>query len=149
MGGEPWENGVGVAVVTWEEAGADCLRVRTRVFVEEQGVPLEVEADGRDPGCAHVLARDPTGRPVGTGRLLPDGRIGRMAVLPEWRGKGIGRRILGLLEAEARRRGLRRVTLHAQTRAQGFYEAAGYRVEGGVFEEAGIPHVTMWKDLTA
>ena len=147
MSGDRAENGVRVALVSWEEAGPDCLQVRTRVFVEEQGVPVEIEVDGRDPGCAHALARDASGRPVGTGRLLPDGRIGRMAVVPEWRGRGIGRRILGLLEAEARRRGLRRVTLHAQTHARGFYEAAGYRVEGGVFEEAGIPHVAMGKDL--
>ncbi len=136
-----------VEIVSWEQAGKACLEVRCRVFVEEQGVPMEIEVDGLDPRCIHALARAPDGEPVGTGRLLPDGRIGRMAVLPAWGGRGLGRDILSALESEARRRGRDRVLLHAQVAARGFYEAAGYRAVGGVFEEAGIPHVTMVKRL--
>ena len=134
-----------VEIVSWEQAGKACLEVRCRVFVEEQGVPMDVEMDGLDPGCVHALARGPDGSPVGTGRLLPEGRIGRMAVLPAWRGRGVGREILSALESEARRRGHGRVLLHAQVAARGFYEAAGYRAVGGVFQEAGIPHVAMEK----
>ncbi len=136
-----------VTVVTWADAADACLAVRTRVFVEEQGVPEGVEVDGRDPDCVHALARDRAGRPVGTARLLPDGRIGRMAVLPAWRGRGVGRRLLAALEAAAARAGIRRAVLHAQVSARGFYEAAGYAARGGVFHEAGIPHVEMTKEL--
>ncbi|GAB4256938.1 GNAT family N-acetyltransferase [Deferrisoma sp.] len=136
-----------VRVVGWPEAEEAATRVRTEVFVHEQGVPPEIEMDDLDPACAHALAEDAAGRPVGTGRLLPDGRVGRMAVLRAWRGRGVGRRILEALEAEARRRGMKTLRLHAQVAARGFYEKLGYRAHGPVFQEAGIPHVEMEKDL--
>lgn len=138
---------VRVAIVSWEEAREACLEVRREVFVAEQGVPEEVEVDGLDPGCSHALAVDGSGRPVGTARLLPGGRIGRMAVRRPWRRRGVGARLLEALEAEAARRGLPRVTLHAQVRAQAFYAARGYRPEGEEFWEAGIRHRAMVKDL--
>ncbi|WP_245693446.1 GNAT family N-acetyltransferase [Deferrisoma camini] len=141
------EGGVRVRIVGWAEAGEACLGIRTRVFVEEQGVSMSIEVDGLDPTCVHALAVGPGGEPVGTGRLLPDGRIGRMAVLPGWRGRGVGRGILEALEAEAGRRSMARVRLHAQVSAQGFYEKLGYRARGPVFEEAGIPHVEMEKRI--
>lgn len=125
------------------------VALRTRVFVDEQRVPLEIELDGLDADCVHVAAECGDGSVVGTGRLLPGGRIGRMAVDPDWRGRGIGRALLDALVERAREQGLAGVELHAQTRAEGFYEAAGFRALGPVFEEAGIPHRRMWLDLRA
>lgn len=132
---------------TWDGDREAITAVRRTVFVREQGVPEAVEMDGRDAGCRHVLAVDPCGRAVGTGRLLPDGHIGRLAVLAPWRQRGIGHRLLGALMTEASRRGLDTVALNAQTAAVGFYEKAGFAVEGGEFLEAGIRHVAMSRRL--
>ena len=82
--------GFTVGIVAFDAARADLHAVRSRVFIDEQGVPPELERDADDPGCIHVLARDETGRPIGAGRISPAGRIGRMAVLREWRGRGVG-----------------------------------------------------------
>ena len=135
--------GFRVRLVDWREASGTLSAIRTTVFVGEQGVPPEIEIDGRDPGCAHVLAESDAGEAVGTGRLMPDGRIGRMAVLAAWRGRGVGAAMLGALVAEARRRGFRETYLHAQSHARDFYARHGYAVEGAEYLEAGIPHVLM------
>lgn len=135
--------GFRVRLVDWRDASAVLSSIRTTVFVGEQGVPPEIEIDGRDPGCAHVLAESDAGEAVGTGRLMPDGRIGRMAVLAAWRGRGVGAAMLGALVAEARRRGFRETYLHAQSHARDFYARHGYVVEGAEYLEAGIPHVLM------
>jgi predicted GNAT family N-acyltransferase len=129
--------------VTWEEAAPQLRAVREAVFMAEQGVPAELEWDGLDPRCAHVLAQSGEGQAIGTARLTPDGHIGRMAVLAPWRGRGVGRALMEAVLAEARRRGLRRLALNAQTPARGFYRRFGFRQEGGEFPEAGIPHVRM------
>jgi predicted GNAT family N-acyltransferase len=132
-----------VRLVEWS-VSADRLReIRRVVFVEEQRVPEELEIDGHDPACAHVLAEDARGEAVGTGRLLPDGRIGRMAVLATWRNRGIGTRLLHALMEAARAQGLREVHLHAQQNARAFYERHGFRIEGEPYLEAGIPHIDM------
>ena len=124
------------------------MTVRLAVFVEEQGVPLELERDESDPDCRHLLACSADGTPVGTARLTPAGQIGRMAVLREWRGRGIGRRLLnGLLDIAAQS-GKKEVFLNAQCTAGTFYRLAGFRPEGSVFDEAGIPHQRMSKRLT-
>lgn len=135
--------GFRVRLVDWREASGTLSAIRTTVFVGEQGVPPEIEIDGRDPGCAHVLAESETGEAVGTGRLMPDGRIGRMAVLAAWRGRGVGAAMLGALVAEARRRGFRETYLHAQAHAKAFYARHGFVVEGEEYLEAGIPHIGM------
>jgi len=135
--------GFRVRLVDWREASGTLSAIRTTVFVGEQGVPPEIEIDGRDPGCAHVLAESDAGEAVGTGRLMPDGRIGRMAVLAAWRGRGVGAAMLGALVAEARRRGFRETYLHAQAHAKDFYARHGFVVEGEEYLEAGIPHVLM------
>lgn len=126
--------------------------LRRRVFVEEQGVPVELEQDDLDEGAIHAVARAADGRALGTGRLLlgPAGaaRIGRMAVAGEARGRGVGAAVLAVLEAAAADAGCHRVTLHAQVQAIGFYRRAGYEEEGGVFDDAGIPHVAMAKTLS-
>lgn len=132
-----------VETISWH-AGQEALRaIRTRVFVEEQGVPEGLEWDGEDEHSRHVMVYAPDGTPVGTGRLLCDGRIGRMAVLREWRGKGAGSALMTHLLRLAGRMGFGEVTLHAQTHAAGFYARHGFQVEGGEFMEAGIPHVVM------
>lgn len=133
----------------WARDQPAIVDLRTRVFVDEQGVPPEEEIDGRDPECLHVIAETGDGGVIGTGRLLPEGRIGRLAVDVAWRGRGIGRALLDALVACARERGFATVELHAQSRAIGFYEAAGFLAEGPEFEDAGIPHRHMWRALTA
>lgn len=135
--------GFRVRLVDWRDASGALSAIRTTVFVGEQGVPPEIEIDGRDPGCAHVLAESDSGEAVGTGRLMPDGRIGRMAVLAAWRGRGVGAAMLGALVAEAQRRGFRETYLHAQAHAKEFYARHGFVVEGEEYLEAGIPHVLM------
>ena len=126
---------------------ADLCALREGVFVREQNVPLEMEVDEDDPRSTHVLARGPDQKPVGTGRLTADGKIGRMAVLPEWRRSGVGASILRLLLEQARARGLREVQLHAQADATGFYLKHGFESDGEEFEEAGIPHRLMRAQL--
>lgn len=138
-GGNPYF----VMIVPWSEAGVMLSDIRTRVFVDEQSVPVDIERDGRDAECTHVLARDIDGNPVGAGRLMPDGRIGRMAVLPEWRGSGVGGAMLAELMAEAKRRGMPEVYLHSQSHAKAFYERHGFAVEGDEYFEAGIAHIGM------
>ncbi len=132
----------------------ELVALRTRVFVEEQGVPPEVEQDAADATAVHAVARgldgELAGRVVATGRLLErDGRavIGRMAVEASARGGGYGAAVLAELHRRACERGLTEVELHAQVGARGFYERAGYTVVGDEYVEAGIVHVTMRRAL--
>ena len=126
----------------------DALRaVREAVFVREQGVPLELELDPQDPDCLHVLARDADGQPIGTGRLTPAHTLGRMAVLPEWRGRGVGTALLDALTALARSRGWAAIELHAQASAIDFYVRHGYLPIGPRYMEAGIEHQSMRRAL--
>jgi predicted GNAT family N-acyltransferase len=137
-----------VSEIPWEEGSLELAAIRHRVFVIEQRIVEELEWDGIDPSCLHVLARDLAGRPIGTGRLLvADGRIGRMAVLEAWRGKGVGQAMLERLMAMARREGQRAVVLSAQTYALPFYAKHGFVPEGEEFMEAGIAHRTMRRQL--
>ncbi len=126
----------------WAELGAEAGPIRFEVFVEEQKVPAEMELDELDALSCHALALA-DGQPVGTGRLLPDGHIGRMAVLAGWRGRGVGAALLQALIDEAGRRGVARLVLSAQTHALGFYARFGFVPEGEVYEEAGLPHQVM------
>jgi len=135
-----------IELLDWRAAQAEAKRIRFAVFVDEQGVPAELEMDEEDPRCTHGLAYL-EGKVVGTGRLLPDGYIGRMAVLKDWRGRGAGRALLRALIDAARRRGDREVALSSQVHALGFYRAEGFQPEGPVYEEAGIPHQAMRKKL--
>ena len=134
---------VHVREVSWEQHGDALTSVRREVFVVEQGVDESEEWDGLDPDCRHFLAVDGGGCPIGTARLTPSGQIGRMAVLQEWRGRGIGARLLTLAVDVARRADYEAVFLHAQSHAVGFYERAGFEVTGEAFMEAGIEHRAM------
>jgi len=137
----------GIQAGSWNELGEQARQVRETVFVAEQRVPRDLEMDEHDAVSRHVVARDAEGGAIGTGRLLPDGHIGRMAVLADWRGKGVGRALLERLLEEAARQDLRHLALHAQTQASGFYRRFGFVEEGPEFIEAGIPHRTMVRSL--
>jgi predicted GNAT family N-acyltransferase len=137
---------VQIELLSWEKAREEARRVRFTVFVEEQGVPAEIEIDERDAACIHALARL-DGRVVGTGRLLPDAHIGRMAVLRECRGMGVGGEILERLVLRAHERGDREIVLSAQVHAIPFYARHGFAAFGPVYEEAGIPHRDMRRQL--
>ncbi|MDE2272296.1 MAG: GNAT family N-acetyltransferase [Xanthomonadaceae bacterium] len=123
--------------------------VRETVFVHEQHVPREMEIDDDDLRSVHVLARSLDGKPIGTGRITMTGCIGRMAVLREWRGRGVGTMLLNTLLDQARARKTAVVTLHAQRYAVSFYTRHGFAIDGAEFEEAGIPHILMRRALAA
>ena len=131
----------------WDKAQPVAAPLRFAIFVGEQNVPPGIELDEMDEKSLHALAYDDAGKAIGTGRLLPDGRIGRMAVVKEWRRRGVGADLLDALVAEARRRGLREVKLSAQLQAAEFYRARGFVAEGKVYEEAGILHQAMRRSL--
>jgi predicted GNAT family N-acyltransferase len=133
---------ISVAFVTWAEAQADLIDIRRRVFVEEQGVPLELEWDGLDETAEHVLAEE-HGTAVGCARLLSDGKVGRMAILPEARGRGIGHRMLRAILEHLQADGVSEARLSAQTHAIPFYEKCGFTVCSEVYDDAGIPHRDM------
>jgi predicted GNAT family N-acyltransferase len=133
--------------VAWGEARDELRAIRISVFVREQHVPEALEWDGIDEECLHVLARTAAGEAIGTGRLLPDGHIGRMAVLAHWRGRGVGARLLGELIEIAVERGDNEVELSAQTHAIGFYRRFGFEVTSGEYLDAGIPHRRMRRSL--
>lgn len=126
----------------WDADRQVIERIRREVFIREQGIPESEEWDGEDAACIHVLATL-NREPVGTGRLNPAGKIGRIAVMSGTRGRGIGTRILRCLILEARRHGIREPFLHAQVQAVPFYERLGFSREGEEFDEAGIPHLRM------
>ena len=146
--GEPM---VQVRLGDWNALGADAGALRKQVFVEEQKIPAELEWDAADPQCLHAVAYNRLGLPLATGRLVPYspgvGKIGRMAVAATVRGSRIGRAVLDALVQAARERGHAQVLLHAQCSAAPFYLRAGFTQQGEVFEEAGIGHVAMVRDL--
>lgn len=127
----------------WNDLREDAQQLRVEVFVIEQGVPIELEWDEGDDVSIHAVAYDDAGLAVATGRLLPDGHIGRMAVRQSARGNGIGSQVLKTLLAEALREGHTELILHAQLHAWGFYERHGFVGEGEEFMEAGIAHRRM------
>ncbi len=129
--------------VAWEDESQALRYIRECVFIQEQCVPVELEWDELDPVCLHILAKDGDGQSVGTARLLPDGHIGRIAVLKEWRKQGVGSALLQWMIEEMKSSGKQQAMLNAQTDAVKFYEKFGFRVVGDMFMDAGIPHVQM------
>jgi predicted GNAT family N-acyltransferase len=122
-------------------------RIRNAVFTVEQGIDEEADFDGQDPEAVHVLVAC-EGEYVGTGRMLSDGHIGRLAVLEAYRGRGLGAQVLRALVHEAERMGLARVYLGAQKQAVGFYERLGFSVYGEPYVEVKIEHLHMERFLT-
>ncbi|HTD04223.1 GNAT family N-acetyltransferase [Undibacterium sp.] len=127
----------------WSSLQKDAQAIRYEVFVIEQQIPAELEWDIKDAECLHAVAYDAQQQALGTGRLLPDGHIGRMAVRASARGHGVGVAILQALMQQARLRGDAEVKLNAQISAEPFYERNGFVRDGDVFEEAGIQHLHM------
>lgn len=136
-----------VRAADWSRDLPALRAVRETVFVIEQGVPRELEWDAVDPQCVHALALDGSGAPVGTARLLPDGHIGRVAVLAPWRGRGVGRALMHWMIDAALAQGHAEVALNAQQSAEAFYLGLGFASVGAPFMEAGIPHVAMVRVL--
>ena len=127
----------------WDSLRDHAQSLRVEVFVVEQGVPVELEWDEADEVSTHAVAYDEAGQVIATGRLLPDGHIGRMAVRKSARGQGIGSEVLAALLQEAKHRQFHVLVLHAQTHAVDFYTKHGFQIEGDEFLEAGIPHRRM------
>lgn len=136
-----------IEILDWDAAAPRVMPLREAVFVVEQGVAPELERDAFDPVCRHAVAETSDGTVVGTGRLLPDGHVGRMAVAASMRGRGIGGQVLDVLVREARSLGMTEVVLNAQVQAQRFYARYGFVGEGDEFMEAGIAHRRMRRRL--
>ncbi len=136
-------NGFTVHVVSLHDGEPLLRAVRESVFMREQNVPAELEWDGLDESCRHVLALDGQGNAIGCGRMLPDGHIGRLAVLKEWRGRKVGSTLLEALLDYARSQNYPQVEVSAQVQALPFYRRFDFEEEGEVFMEAGIPHRKM------
>lgn len=124
--------------------------IRKKVFVEEQGVPLENEIDQYENTAEHILVYY-NDKPVGTGRLrIVDGvaKLERICVLASHRKYGLGNLIVQKLEEIAKEKGLIKSKLHGQVQAEQFYTKLGYHKESHIFMEEGIPHILMIKDLS-
>lgn len=132
-----------IAPADWPGDASAIRAIREQVFVQEQGVPAELEWDGSDPHCAHLLAYDMQGNAIGTARMQADGHIGRMAVVREWRGRGVGSALLSMLIDLAAAHGLDEIFLDAQVAAADFYHRHGFIGSGEEFSAAGIPHRRM------
>ncbi len=141
---ESWRLQIG----DWPTLQAKAAPIRLEVFVHEQHVPLEEEIDALDAECIHAVVFDTQGCALATGRLLPDGHIGRMAVLKAVRGRGLGSAVLSALMQQARQKGFAEVVLSAQAHAQAFYARHGFVPEGAEYLDANIPHVLMRKALS-
>lgn len=142
-----------VELASWAVSGDELSKIRYAVFVIEQGVPLELELDDKDAdpfAVAHVVATGAVGETIGTARMLLESeavRIGRMAVMPNWRGQGVGQKMLEVLCDDAKRRGYFLVRLYAQAHAAPFYAKQGFIAFGEEFFEAGIRHIEMRRSL--
>ena len=131
--------------ISSDEAKAQAFAIRMRVFVREQAVPAAIELDRDDDRAIHFLATS-EGKAVGTARVVShhgSAKIGRMAVLKSYRGKGVGKKLLRRAVATAKKLGARTIYLHAQVPVIEFYEKLGFRCVGAIFDEAGIPHRKM------
>jgi predicted GNAT family N-acyltransferase len=135
-------NRISVRVADWQKDNTEIRRIREAVFIAEQSVPAELEWDAEDADAIHFLAQEGD-FPIGTARLLPDGEIGRLSVLKDWRGLKVGDALLNSVIDEAERRDLKQQKLSAQVHAAAFYERHGFSIVSEEFLEAGLSHVNM------
>jgi predicted GNAT family N-acyltransferase len=131
-----------IRLADWQKDNAALRRIREIVFIAEQSVPAELEWDAEDADAVHFLALEGD-YPIGTARLLPDGHIGRVSVLKDWRGLNVGVTLIQAVLAEAEKRGLTQQMLSAQVHATAFYEKLGFAIVSDEYLDAGIPHVDM------
>jgi len=131
-----------ISVVTWQQHEIALRTIREQVFIREQAVPEALEWDGMDENAIHILVRHSSGQAIATARLLNDGHIGRMAVLPDYRQQGVGSAMLRALLKVCQQHQLQ-AYLDAQTHALGFYQKMGFKTQGSEFMDAGIPHYRM------
>jgi predicted GNAT family N-acyltransferase len=136
-----------IELKSWAEAQPLAAPIRYAVFLEEKDPPPGIELDELDPRCTHAVATDASGKAVGTGRLHPDGQIGRLVVLKEWRRLGVGEAILAALIDEARKRRYPEVTVSAGLQAAEFYRGHGFVADGKVFKEGSTLQQKMRKPL--
>ena len=133
-------------ICNYKDNEKDICKIRFEVFVDEQNVPEDLEIDGLDDDAKHVLAYI-DGKPIGTGRILSDGHIGRVAVLKKYRGLGIGNSIMKVLIKWAQQNKFEKLWLSSQWHAHSFYLGLGFVCEGDIYEEAGIDHIKMFRRL--
>ena len=136
-------DGFRVRVADWVRDERALCDVRRAVFIDEQHVPEALEWDGIDGECRHAIAEDAMGHAIGCARLLPDGHIGRVAVVAAHRGRGVGDALMRCMLVLAAELGHRRVMVNAQTHALAFYERLGFAAVGDEYDDAGIPHRAM------
>ena len=139
-----------VRVANWEKDKHALIKIRKKVFIEEQNVPVELEWDGYDESSTHYIAtlnNELRNEPIACARLKADGQIGRMAVLPDYRNHGIGTKLLKLILQDAAVKNLSQLYLHAQVEAITFYQKQGFIAQGEVFYEADIAHRKMNIDI--
>jgi predicted GNAT family N-acyltransferase len=137
---------VRIELLTWEQAEAAAAPIRFAIFMHEKHVE-GIELDALDRDCLHAVAYDDGGSAIGTARLMPDGQIGRMAVVKDWRRRGVGGELLDALIAEARKRGLSEVRLSAPLQALEFYRSQGFIPDGKILEVDGVLQQAMRKPL--
>lgn len=142
-------NPFSVSLVNWHDGEPLLKSVREAVFIREQGIAPELEWDGLDEQCRHALVLSCQGEAIGCGRILADGHIGRIAVLPKWRGQKVGTAIMEALLGYARTQGYAEVDVDAQTCAAPFYHHFDFVEEGEVFQDAGLPHIKMRRRLSS
>ena len=136
-----------VSLVSWHDGEPLLKSVREAVFIREQGVPAGLEWDGLDKSCRHALALSQNGEAIGCGRMLSDGHIGRISVLPQWRKKKVGTAIMEALLNYARAHDYKQVDVDAQTYALPFYHGFDFVEKGKEFMDAGLPHIKMYLKL--
>ena len=132
-----------VSLICWHDGEPLLKSIRDAVFVRERGIPAEVEWDGRDDGCRHALALSLQGDAIGCGRMLPDGHIGHIAVLPQWRKQKVGTAIVEALLDYARAHDYRQISVDAQTHYVPFYRSNGFVEQGEAFMDAGAQRIKM------
>lgn len=142
-------NSFSVSLVSWHDGEPLLRSVRDAVFIREQGISPELEWDGLDERCRHALVLSHQGEAIGCGRMMEDGHIGRIAVLPKWRKQKVGTAIVEALLDYARAHDYPQVDVDAQTYAVPFYRSFEFNEEGEVFMDAGLPHIKMRLTLLA